>query len=187
MQQANTPPSNVPAKNNHLYFGDNLNILREHIRDESVDLIYLDPPFNSHANYNVLFKSPKGADGGIDGLIYFNEGDKLPKKIIVSVKGGENVSRTMVADLKNAVEREKAQLGLFVTLTPPTAPMKTEASAAGFYESPLGLSFPKIQILTVSGLLAGNEQARFPDFSRGGLTFKQAQREEKPVDQTKLF
>lgn len=129
----------------------------------------------------------KGADGGIDGLIYFNDGDKLPKKIIVSVKGGENVSRTMVADLKNAVEREKAQLGLFVTLTPPTAPMKTEASAAGFYESPLGLSFPKIQILTVSGLLAGNEQARFPDLSRGGLTFKQAQREEKPVDQSKLF
>jgi adenine specific DNA methylase Mod len=45
---------------NKLYFGDNLDILREHIRDETVDLIYLDPPFNSNANYNVLFKSPKG-------------------------------------------------------------------------------------------------------------------------------
>ena len=45
---------------NKLYFGDNLNILREHIKDESVDLIYLDPPFNSNANYNVLFKTPKG-------------------------------------------------------------------------------------------------------------------------------
>src|SRR3984893_16198504 len=45
---------------NTLYFGDNLKILRDNIRDESVDLIYLDPPFNSKANYNVLFRSPKG-------------------------------------------------------------------------------------------------------------------------------
>ncbi len=129
----------------------------------------------------------KGADGGIDGLIYFKDDSKLPKKIIVSVKGGESVSVAMVRDLAHVVTREKAQLGLFVTLTPPTAPMKTEASAAGFYESPLGLSFPKIQILTVAGLLAGNEQARFPDLARGGLTFKQAVREEKPLDQSKLF
>jgi adenine specific DNA methylase Mod len=42
---------------NKLYFGDNLDVLREHIQDESVDLIYLDPPFNSQANYNVLFKT----------------------------------------------------------------------------------------------------------------------------------
>jgi DNA modification methylase len=44
---------------NTLYFGDNLDILREYVADESVDLIYLDPPFNSQAQYNVLFKSPK--------------------------------------------------------------------------------------------------------------------------------
>ncbi len=43
---------------NRLYFGDNLEILREYIPDESVDLIYLDPPFNSQAQYNVLFQSP---------------------------------------------------------------------------------------------------------------------------------
>ncbi len=45
---------------NHLYYGDNLNILREHLADSSVDLIYLDPPFNSNASYNLLFKTPKG-------------------------------------------------------------------------------------------------------------------------------
>jgi DNA modification methylase len=45
---------------NRLYFGDNLTVLREHVKDESVDLIYLDPPFNSNANYNVLFRSPSG-------------------------------------------------------------------------------------------------------------------------------
>ena len=45
---------------NKLFYGDNLDVLREQIADESVDLIYLDPPFNSNANYNVLFKSKSG-------------------------------------------------------------------------------------------------------------------------------
>ena len=45
---------------NQLYYGDNLPILREHIADESVDLVYLDPPFNSNATCNVLFKAPSG-------------------------------------------------------------------------------------------------------------------------------
>lgn len=47
---------------NTLYYGDNLNILREYIEDESVDLIYLDPPFNSNRNYNVLFKNEAGTE-----------------------------------------------------------------------------------------------------------------------------
>ena len=45
---------------NALYYGDNLNVLRKSIPDESVDLIYLDPPFNSKASYNILFKAPSG-------------------------------------------------------------------------------------------------------------------------------
>lgn len=47
---------------NKLYFGDNLKILREHVTAESVDLIYLDPPFNSSATYNVLFKEKSGEE-----------------------------------------------------------------------------------------------------------------------------
>ena len=46
---------------NQLYYGNNLDMLREHIPDESIDLIYLDPPFNSQATYNVLFRSTAGA------------------------------------------------------------------------------------------------------------------------------
>ena len=45
---------------NKLYFGDNLNVLREHVQDETADLIYLDPPFNSNATYNVLFREKGG-------------------------------------------------------------------------------------------------------------------------------
>lgn len=50
----------VETRPNKLFFGDNLRVLRDHIADESVDLIYLDPPFNSNATYNVLFKAPDG-------------------------------------------------------------------------------------------------------------------------------
>ena len=55
---------------NALYYGDNLDVLRHEIAAESVDLIYLDPPFNSQANYNVLFKSPAGkaADAQIEAF-----------------------------------------------------------------------------------------------------------------------
>jgi site-specific DNA-methyltransferase (adenine-specific) len=55
---------------NQLYYGDNLEVLRTHIPDESVDLIYLDPPFNSNAGYNVLFKAPSGtgADASIEAF-----------------------------------------------------------------------------------------------------------------------
>ncbi len=43
-------------QNRTLFFGDNLDILREKIPDDTFDLIYLDPPFNSNRNYNVIFK-----------------------------------------------------------------------------------------------------------------------------------
>lgn len=46
---------------NHLHYGDNLTVLRDSIASESVDLVYLDPPFNSNASNNVLFRAPDGA------------------------------------------------------------------------------------------------------------------------------
>lgn len=131
----------------------------------------------------------KGADGGIDGLIYFQDGDKQHKKIIVSVKGGGNVNVAMVRDLAHVVQREKAHIGLFITLTPPTKPMLVEAVKEGYYESPHfpANAFPVIQILTVEGLLENTERARFPDLARGSATFKKAKLEEKQADQSGLF
>jgi site-specific DNA-methyltransferase (adenine-specific) len=51
-----------PITKNTLFYGDNLPILREHIPDESIDLVYLDPPFNSSRSYNVLFKEESGKE-----------------------------------------------------------------------------------------------------------------------------
>jgi site-specific DNA-methyltransferase (adenine-specific) len=120
----------------------------------------------------------KGADTGIDGLIYFQDDDKVPKKIVVSVKGGENVSVAMVRDFAHVIDREKAAIGLFVTLTDPTKNMVTEGVGEGYYTSPLsGAKFPKLQVLTIAGLLSGQEQAKYPRMDAGGLTFKRAKRD----------
>jgi site-specific DNA-methyltransferase (adenine-specific) len=76
----------------------------------------------------------KGADGGIDGIIYFKPDGKRTEKALVSVKGGGNVSVNMIRDLHSAMEREKAPIGVFITSALPTRPMETEAAAVGRFE-----------------------------------------------------
>jgi site-specific DNA-methyltransferase (adenine-specific) len=98
----------------------------------------------------------KGADSGIDGLIYFKPDGKITEKALVSVKGGDNVTVAMIRDLAHVVDREKARIGVFITLAEPTGPMKTEAVKAGAYETLYG-KYPKIQILTIAELFAGTQ------------------------------
>ncbi len=129
----------------------------------------------------------KGADSGIDGLIYFQDDAGAPKKIVVSVKGGDNVSVAMVRDLAHVRTREKAEIGLFITLTKPTGPMVKEAAKEGFYDSPAGASFPRLQLITIEGLLEGKERAVYPDLAQGGHTFKKAKVSEQKADQAELF
>jgi site-specific DNA-methyltransferase (adenine-specific) len=128
----------------------------------------------------------KGSDGGIDGLIFFQDDETGAKKIIVSVKGGEHVSVTMVKDLIATVEREKAAIGLFVTLAVPTKPMVTEAVSAGFYKSPKG-DVPKIQILTIEDLLSGKAKPQYFDMSSGVYNFKKAKVERQKAEQKQLL
>ena len=99
----------------------------------------------------------RGADRGIDGLVYFIDGQRrTAQKVVVQVKGG-HVSSPQVRDLKGTVEREKAAMGLFISLEEPTGPMRTEAVSAGFYHSDVWQrDYPKIQLRTVGELLAGN-------------------------------
>jgi Restriction endonuclease len=114
----------------------------------------------------------KGADSGIDGLIYFKPEGKTTEKAIVSVKGVDNVGVTMVRDLGHVVDREKAKIGVFITLAEPTGPMKTEAVKAGYYETPYG-KFPKLQIFTIADLFAG-KQPKIPLVEQ---SFKKARKE----------
>jgi site-specific DNA-methyltransferase (adenine-specific) len=78
----------------------------------------------------------KGADRGIDGRLYFHD-DALgtTKQIILSVKAG-HTGVAHVRDLRGVIERERAKMGVIVTMQEPTAPMRAEAAGAGTYESP---------------------------------------------------
>jgi site-specific DNA-methyltransferase (adenine-specific) len=98
----------------------------------------------------------KGADSGIDGFIYFRVDGKTVEKAIVSVKGGENVNVAMVRDLAHVVDREKAKIGVFITLVEPTKPMLTEAIKTGFYETQFK-KYTKVQILTIEELFHGKK------------------------------
>ena len=100
----------------------------------------------------------RGADRGIDGLLYFIDGPRRTShKIVVQVKGGR-VSSPQVRDLKGVVEREKAALGLFVSLDQPTRDMRTEAASGGFFHSDIWQrDYPKIQLRTISDLLEGSD------------------------------
>jgi DNA modification methylase len=123
----------------------------------------------------------KGADRGVDGLLYFYETERkdipgrvkeepLPRsepvhreKIIVQVKGGA-VNRGDVATLLGDVENQKAAGGVLITLEKPSKQMRTEAADGGRYTSKLwhDKDYPKIQILTVEGLLSGTERVDAP-------------------------
>ncbi len=102
-------------------------------------------------------QSKRGADRGIDGVIHFIDGPRRSAhKAVVQVKSGK-VSSPLIRDLKGTVEREKAALGLFITLEDPTRDMRTEAVSAGFYHSDVWQTdYPKIQIRTIQDLLSGN-------------------------------
>jgi len=123
----------------------------------------------------------KGADRGVDGLLYFYETERkdipgrvreepLPRsepvhreKIIVQVKGG-GVNRGDVATLLGDVENQKAAGGVLITLEKPSKQMRTEAADAGRYTSKLwhDKDYPRIQILTIEGLLNGTERIDAP-------------------------
>lgn len=118
----------------------------------------------------------KGADGGIDGIIYFKPDGKRTEKALVSVKGGGNVSVNMIRDLHSAMEREKAPIGVFITAAMPTRPMETEAAAVGRFESEAtGRTYPRLQIITLAELFQGKKpQIPFVD----PASVKRAKREE---------
>ncbi len=98
----------------------------------------------------------KGADKGIDGLLYFNDGPDTTKGIVISVKAGK-LHAQYLRDLSGVVAREQAAIGVLISFDEPTKAMRAEAASAGVYQSRWGAkSYPRLQLLTIAELLNGN-------------------------------
>ena len=120
----------------------------------------------------------KGADTGIDGIVYLRTGKNQSHRGIIEVKGGETVGVDVVHKLKSVIERERALVGLLITLNSPSKAAEKEAVAAGFAEVDMGTGtarFRRLQILTIEQLMTG---AR-PELPMVDSTaFRRAKREE---------
>ena len=119
-----------------------------------------------------LGEKKKGADKGIDGVIHFiDDVSGGVKRVIVQVKSG-HVGVNAVQELK-AVAANDA-IGVFITLQPPTSPMKVAAVDAGFYHSPIwNKDYPKIQILTIEDLIK-DKTVDMPPQTQTNVTFAKA-------------
>jgi site-specific DNA-methyltransferase (adenine-specific) len=125
--------------------------------------------------------SKKGADKGIDGNIYFAK----TSRAIVSVKAGDNVGVAMIRELRGTIEREKAEIGIFLTLTEPTKPMIAEAAAAGQYHEDGFNPVPRIQIVSIEEALKLRDRSvQLP--ARRDDTFKKAAVEKDTKSQGNL-
>ncbi len=101
--------------------------------------------FNPHA----LREQKRGADYGIDGELFFPNGPGRPwGRMLTSVKGGANVGPAMVREFRGVLERERAELGLFICLYSPTRAMSSEAAAAGIADTVHG-NLPRLQIVSI--------------------------------------
>ncbi|WXB20214.1 restriction endonuclease [Pendulispora albinea] len=118
----------------------------------------------------------KGPDQGIDGRLYFHDEpgpSSRTKQVVLSVKSGSTGVKD-VRDLRGVLEREKAAIGVLITLQRPTQPMRAEAAAAGFYRSPgWKKEYPRLQVVTIESLLEGRG-IDYPPTDQVNVTYKRA-------------
>jgi len=129
----------------------------------------------------------KGADHGIDGrLLFHDEAGAATKQVIFSVKAG-HVTVSHLRDLRGVVDREKAAIGVLISMESPTKPMRVEAADAGLYEGSWEKRYPRLQLITVEELLDGR-RVEMPDLGSLAMnvTNKRAPKVAR-VDQAGLF
>lgn len=116
----------------------------------------------TYTNNHGVVNAKKGADKGIDGVVYFATGSNTDERMIIQVKSG-GVKRSDIATLNSDMQREQAQMATLITLEEPTKPMREEALKVGFYHHPImGKDYPKIQIVTVQELIEEDKRLELP-------------------------
>ena len=133
----------------------------------------------------------KGSDQGVDGQFFFKLNAKTDGMGIISVKGGKSVNPSMVRDLRGTIEREGAEIGVFISLSEPTAQMRKEAAAAGFFESSQG-RHPRLQLRSIEELLSGKSincplQYTTVTMTQAGRKQAQAKQKKTAIDPAELL
>ena len=131
----------------------------------------------------------KGADHGIDGKILFRDDPKAskPEQIVIQVKGGKTGVKD-VRDLRGVLDREKAAIGILISLQSATGPMEAEAASAGFYTHKMNQQqYPKLQLRTVKELMDGKGIERPSNVAALDETFKKAPESKKKQGHQKEF
>jgi DNA modification methylase len=131
----------------------------------------------------------KGADHGIDGKILFRDDLKASKaeQIIIQVKGGKPGVKD-VRDLRGVLDREKAAMGVLISLQPPTGPMEAAAASAGFYTHKMNeQQYPRLQLRTVKELMEGKGIERPSNVAALDETFRKAPESKKKLGHQKEF
>jgi len=109
----------------------------------------------TYTNNRAIVNEKKGADGGIDGTVYFLTGPDTNSKMVLQAKSG-GVDRGDIAKFRGDMEREEAALATFITLDEPSPQMISEAKCAGhYYHGIMGRYYDKIRIVTVQEMLDG--------------------------------
>ena len=114
----------------------------------------------TYSNNRAMINEKKGADAGIDGIAFMQDrndkGDLELKRVLFSVKSDKSPHVSYIRDLHGTMEREKAVMGYFITLFPPTKDMVAECKKIGKYTNRLmEQEYPKIEIVTVQDILDG--------------------------------
>jgi hypothetical protein len=136
----------------------------------------------TYSNNRATINQKKGADKGIDGIAYFTGDKDEPEKIILQVKSG-NVKSGDIRDLQGTITLEKAELGVFITLKPPTKDMIKTAKEAGIYKSRyMSQPVDKIQIVTVQEIIEGQKRLD----TRLSLEVLKSAEKQREIKQTQL-
>lgn len=116
----------------------------------------------TYSTNRAMINQRKGADHGIDGTAFFLKSEGGHGRIIFQVKSG-NVGPKDIRELHGTMHREKAELGIFITLKEPTKPMRTEANQCGLYRHEvMGRDYPCVQIITIKDILEGKKRLDVP-------------------------
>ena len=116
----------------------------------------------TYTNNRAVINEKKGADKGIDGVVYFATGPGKTERMVIQVKSG-GANRGTIATLKGDMQRERAELATLITMDEPTKPMVSEAKSVGVYEHALmGRCYDRVRIVTVREIIEQGARIDLP-------------------------